>query len=92
MIAEFLPSKTVPVEVVGGESPRVKAGDVASFSMERLKTEEGKQAVLVNAPIAAGFAVDTQELATATGSASDPDLRSWETLGYGAAVPFNWSF
>lgn len=92
MIASFLPSKTVPVEVVGGESPRVRAGDVASFSMERLKTEEGKQAVLVNAPIAAGFAVDTQELATATGSASDPDLRSWETLGYGAAVPFNWSF
>jgi hypothetical protein len=92
MIAEFLPSKTVPVEVVGGESPRVKAGDFASFSMERLKTEEGKQAVLVNAPISAGFAVDTQELATATGSASDSDLRSWETLGYGAAVPFNWSF
>lgn len=92
MIGEFLPSKTMPLEVSGGDHPRVTAGDLAGFSMERLRSEDGKQAVVVNAPIAAGFAVDTQELATATGSASDPDLRSWETLGYGAAIPFDWSF
>lgn len=92
MVAEFLPSKTVPVEVSGGESPRVKVGDVIDIALERMRTDDGKQAVVVNAPIAAGFAVDTMELATATGAASDPDLRSWETLGYGAAVPFDWSF
>lgn len=91
-IAEFLPSKTVTVEVSGGESPRVKVGDVIDIALERMRTEDGKQAVVVNAPIAAGFAVDTMELATATGAASDPDLRAWETLGYGAAVPFDWSF
>jgi hypothetical protein len=92
MIGHFLPSKTVRVEVTGGDSPRVKVGDLVDISLNRMKGEGGTQTVLVNAPLAAGFAVDTQELATATGSASDPDLRSWETLGYGAAVPFNWSF
>ena len=92
MITEFLPSKTVPLEVIGGDEPRVKVGEVIDITLDRLRTEDGKQAVVVNAPIAAGFAVDTMELATATGSASDPDLRTWETLGYGAAVPFDWSF
>ncbi|MGH9190156.1 MAG: DUF1326 domain-containing protein [Acidimicrobiales bacterium] len=92
MVAEFLPSKTVSVEVSGGESPRVKVGDLIEIALERMRTDDGKQAVVVNAPITAGFAVDTMELATATGAASDPDLRSWETLGYGAAVPFDWSF
>lgn len=92
MIAEFLPSKTVTVDVTGGDSPRVKVGDLIDITLERMRTEDGKQAVVVNAPIAAGFAVDTMELATAAGTASDPDLRAWETLGYGAAVPFDWSF
>lgn len=92
MIAEFLPSKTVRLEVTGGDTPRVKVADVIDITLERMKTEDGKQAVVVNAPLSAGFAVDTIELATATGAVSDPDLRSWETLGYGGAVPFDWSF
>lgn len=92
MIGEFLPSKTVPIEISGGDKPRVTVGDVIDISLERMKTDAGQQTVVINAPITAGFAVDTLELALATGAASDPDLRSWETLGYGAAVPFDWSF
>lgn len=92
MIREFLPVKTTRVEVVGGDAPRVVVEGVADITMERLKDEAGKQAVVVNAPLAAGFAVDTMELARASGKVSDPDLRSWETLGNGAAVPFDWSF
>ena len=92
MIAEILPSKTARLEVTGGDAPRVKVGEFVDITLDRMKTEDGKQTVVVNAPLSAGFAVDTLELATAKGSASDPDLRSWETLGYGAAVPFNWSF
>jgi hypothetical protein len=92
MIAEFLPSKTLPLEVTGGDQPRVTVGDLVDLTFDRMKTEDGKQAVLVNSPLSTSFAVDTQELATASGRASDPDLRSWETLGYGAAVPFDWSF
>ena len=92
MIKEFLPSETTSVEVTGGEEPRVRVGSVVDLSMTRLRTEAGKQAKLVDTPVGAGFMVETAELANATGGASDPDLRSWQTLGYGAAVPFNWSF
>jgi hypothetical protein len=92
MIGEFLPSKTVRVDISGGDTPHVTVDGIADITMERLKTEDGKQAVVVNAPLSAGFAVDTLELATASGKVSDPDLRQWETLGNGAAVPFDWSF
>lgn len=92
MIREFLPSKTVRVDVTGGETPHVTVDGIADITMERLKTEDGKQAVVLNAPLTAGFAVDTMELATASGKVSDPDLRQWETLGNAAAVPFDWSF
>ncbi|HVE47363.1 MAG TPA: DUF1326 domain-containing protein [Acidimicrobiales bacterium] len=92
MIGEFLPSKTVQVDITGGDSPHVSVAGIADITMERLKTEDGQQAVVVNAPLSAGFAVDTLELAKASGKVSDPDLRQWETLGNGAAVPFDWSF
>lgn len=92
MIGEFLPSTTTRVEVSGGDNPNVRVDGIADISLERVKDEAGKQAVLVNAPLSAGFAVDTVELAMATGRVSDPDLRAWETLGNGGAVPFDWSF
>jgi hypothetical protein len=92
MIGSWLATETASVEVSAGDSPSVRVGDVAEFSFSRLKTEDGHQAVVTNAPIAAGFAVDTMELATASGRFSDSELRQWETLGYGAVVPFDWSF
>lgn len=92
MIREFLPSKTVRVDVTGGESPHVAVDGVGEITLERAKTEDGKQTVLVNTPLGADLAVDTLEIALATGGLSDPDLREWETLGNGAAVPFDWSF
>lgn len=91
-INEFLPSKTVRVDVTGGDSPRVAVDGVGEITFERTKTEDGKQAVVVNAPLSAAFMVDTMQLALASGGVSDPDLRSWETLGNGAAVPFDWTF
>jgi hypothetical protein len=92
MIREWLPSQATRIDVTGGDAPHVAVGDLIDISLQRMKTEDGKQTVLTNAPLSAGFMVDTLELATATGSASDPDLRAWSTLGYGAAVPFDWSF
>lgn len=92
MIREFLPSKTVRIDVTGGENPRVAVDGVGEVTLQRSKTEDGKQAVVVNAPLSAGFMVDTLEVALATGGMSDPDLRAWETLGNGGAVPFDWTF
>ena len=92
IIREFAPSQTARIDIRGGDSPSVKVEGIVDITMTRMKDDAGNQAVVVNAPIAAGFAVDTLELATAAGSVSDPDLRAWETLGYGAAVPFDWSY
>lgn len=92
MIGRWLDTEKAPIHVTDGDSPAVRVGDVAEFAFSRLKTEDGRQAVVTNAPVAAGFDIDTMELATATGQASPPDLRPWETLGYGAVVPFDWSY
>jgi hypothetical protein len=92
MIGEFLPSQTAAIEITGGDRPSYRVDGLGGFELERVKTEDGKQAITVNAPVAVGFGADTQELAYAKGGLSDPDLRAWETLGNGAAVPFDWSF
>jgi len=91
-IREFLPSRTAKVEVTGGDNPTVRVDGVLDLALQRVKDESGKQAVLTNAPLSAGFAVTTMELATATGGANDDDLRKWQTLGNAAAIPFDWSF
>lgn len=66
------------------------AGEIV---LQPIKTEDGKQATLNNAPVPAGaFGVQVIELAMATGSRwSDPDLRSWESLGYGGVENVEWS-
>ena len=92
MIRRWLDTETAAVEVSGGDEAAVRVGEVAHFTFSRLKTEDGRQTVVTNAPIAAGFDVADMELAAATGRAAGSDLRQWETLGYGAVVPFNWSY
>jgi hypothetical protein len=92
MIGQWLPTESAEVEVGLGDSPSMRVGDFAEFSFSRVKTESGKQAVVTNAPLSEGFAVETMELASATGRFTGPDMRAWETLGYGAVVPFDWSF
>lgn len=62
------------------------------MALQPLKTEDGKQATLHNAPVAAAIGEHVLELATATGSRwSDPDLRSFESLGWGAVSVVEWS-
>lgn len=92
MIRQFLPTKTTKVEVTGGDSPHVSVQGVADITMERVRSEDGRPTVVTNAPLFGGFAIDTLEMTRATGRVSDPDLRQWETLGNGGAVPFDWSF
>ena len=93
IIGRWLDTETTTVEASGGDDPAVRVGDVAEFSFSRLKTEDGRQAVVTNAPLAAGFDVDTMELANATGRTADGgEQREWETLGYGAVVPFDWRY
>ena len=91
-IRKWLPAQVVPIEAVAGESPSFTVGNVGRGTYQRIKTEDGKQATLTNAPVAAASGMDTMELALSTGTRwSDPDMRQWESGGGGWIGPFNWS-
>lgn len=89
---EWLPSAVTSVEIEDGDSPKVTIKGVGQIVLEPIKGEDGTQATLQNAPVAAHFEETVLNLAIATGSgASDPDLRSWESQGYGATTEVEWS-
>lgn len=92
-IRSWLPSAITTVGIKDGDAPRVTVEGAGEIVLQPIKTEDGKQATLNNAPVsAAAFGVQVIELAMATGSRwSDPDLRSWESLGYGGTEDVEWS-
>jgi hypothetical protein len=91
LIAEWLPSEVSRITVSrSGDEVTGAVEGVAEQHLAFLKTEDGRQAALVNAPVMAGFQVDTINLATANGTkVHDPDMRPWESLGFGGEIPFN---
>jgi hypothetical protein len=73
-----------------GDKPSASIGEAGQVTMQRLKTEDGRQAKLVDAPILAGLGISTLELAYAHGSRwADAELRRWESGGSGSVVPFS---
>jgi len=91
-IASWLPSQVADITVEVGDSPRFTVAGVGANTLAPLVTESGDRATLRNAPVAAGFGQTVLELATATGSRwADPDLRPWESLGYGAVSDAQWA-
>lgn len=92
MIAEWLPSTVTDIDISDGEAPKVLVGGAGELILQALTTEDGRRATLTNAPVAAAFGENVIELAMANGSHfSDPDLRRWESLGYGAVSEVEWS-
>lgn len=91
-IAAWLPSAVTTVDIADGEAPKISVAGAGEVVLQPLKTEDGQQSTINNAPIPAGaFAEYVIELATATARWSDPDLRSWESLGYGETAVVEWS-
>lgn len=91
-IRSWLPSAVTKVEIDSGDSPRVAVEGAGELVLQRTKTEDGKQATLNNAPVAAMLGEEVIEIAVGTGSSwSDPDLRSWDSLGHGAVTEVEWS-
>lgn len=91
-IAEWLPSKRAAITFTDGDSPSVTVEGVGQNTVQPLTTEGGARTVLQNAPVAVAFGQDRLELGNAAGSKwADPDMRSWESLGYGATSVVEWS-
>jgi len=91
-IGKWLPTQVTSVRIDTGESPSFSIGGVGATSLTRMKTSDGRQATINNAPVAEAFQIDVVELATAEKSRwKDPDMREWENWGFGAVEAFNWS-
>src|SRR5206468_1908909 len=87
MIKTWLPSTVAKVEMTESDSPTVTVEGVGKIALQPIKIESGKPTRLVDAPILSAFGMVEAELAFAAGSKfSDPDLRSWESLGQGGTV------
>ena len=86
-IKTWLPSTVAKVEMTEGDSPTVTVEGVGKIALQPIKTENGKPTRLIDAPILSAFGMVEEELAFGTGTKfSDPDLRSWESLGQGGTV------
>jgi hypothetical protein len=93
-IGEWLPSAAVGVEITDGDSPTVRVEGIGEANLELVKTESGKQTTLSGAPVLEAFGIDTVNIARSNGTKfSDPDMRSWESLGSGTvpAQQVSWS-
>lgn len=92
-IKEWLPSKVAKVAITDGDAPSARVDGIGEIVLQPIKTEGGKAARLVDAPILAAFMIGEEELAFAQGTKfSDPDMRAWESLGQGGVVKqVEWS-
>jgi len=91
-IGSWLPTKVTSITINSGDNPAFSIAGVGSTTLTRLKTSDGRQTTVENAPVAEAFALDTIELASAERTRwADPDMRAWEGLGFGAVEAFNWS-
>jgi hypothetical protein len=91
-VRNWMPTLEDTISISDGEKPQVELGKAGKLSLERVRTESGDPAVLENAPIAAVLGFPRIELATAQGSkVAPPDMRAWESLGYGGCTRFEQS-
>lgn len=86
-IKEWLPSSEARITFGGPDAPGVTVEGAGQVVLQPITAEDGTATVLSDAPIIRGFGMKSVQLAQAQGTAfSDPDLRSWESLGAGSVV------
>jgi hypothetical protein len=91
-IKEWLPSTVAAVEFSNGSSPGFAVEGVGQVALQPITTEDGTPAQLQNAPLMAAFEMASEDLAFAQGTSfSDPDMRSWESLGQGGIARAVWT-
>lgn len=91
-IKEWLPTTVAKVEFSDGDSPGATVEGIGEITLQPVKLEDGKPSKLVGAPVLAAFNMAYEDLAFGTGTRfSDPDMRSWESLGQGGTTVVEWS-
>lgn len=91
-IKEWLPSTVTKVEFTDGDSPGGTVEGIGELKLQPVKQEDGTPTKLSGAPVLAAFSIGSGEVAFGTGTKfSDPDMRSWESLGEGFMTTTEWS-
>lgn len=94
-IKEWLPSSVAKIDFGGADAPGVTVEGIGQVVLQPIRAEEGGAPTqIVDAPLLRAFGMPSESLAFAQGTRfSDPDLRSWESLGAGGIVPelVEWS-
>jgi hypothetical protein len=89
-ISEWLEPSEVSIELdTSDEKMRVTVGDVGVGAVEPMRNEAGEVTTVVALPVA--FAPETV-LGRGNGTRwTDPDMKQWESRGYGEQAEFAWS-
>ena len=91
-MTKWLPPQTAKIDFQGGENPGATVGSFGQIKLERVKDDAGRQTRVLNAPLFAAFAVESEDVARSEGTRwSDPEMRSWEAGGNGEIAEFTWS-
>jgi hypothetical protein len=86
-IKEWLPSSEAGITFGGAGAPGLTVEGIGTVVLQPIAAEDGAPTVISDAPIIRAFGMKSAQLAFAQGTSfSDPDLRSWASLGAGSVV------
>lgn len=90
LLSEVLPPEVAAIRVESdGDASRIVVGEVGEVVVEPMRATDGEHVRLLNG--AGGFRDDVV-LAHGSGSRwQDPQLKQWESGGYGEQAEFDWS-
>jgi hypothetical protein len=87
-IQDWLPSSVAKIDFGGDDAPGVTVEGVGQVVLQPITAEDGAPATISDAPVIRSFGIMSENLAYAQGTSfSDPELRSWESLGAGGIAP-----
>ena len=86
-IGQWLPSTVAGITFGGGDERGLKVDGFGQVVQKPSTNEGGEPTQIKNAPVIEAFAMPYENLAFCEGTGfSDPDMRSWESLGAGGYV------
>jgi hypothetical protein len=91
LVTKWVPTEVVRTEIAKDNSS-VTVGALGQLRLQPIRTEDGRQVTLNNAPIMTAFGVTQGGLARGDGSSwTDPQMRRWQSGGHGGISPFTLS-
>jgi hypothetical protein len=79
VISTWLPPRTVPIEIRGGDQLSVAVGEFGNATIEPFKDQAGNHASVQGTAARALFQSASMNIASSRGTrSSDPELKQWE--------------